>query len=102
VSTTSQSAAARNIRPGRSRVSRNAGHGSDEPSAGFVKIRGTARTASETRMGKLVYLMNVSLDGYVETPDHSLDWTVVDEELPPLVQRPLPRDGCVPLRAATV
>ena len=32
-------------------------------------------------MGKLVYLMNVSLDGYVETPDHSLDWTVVDEEL---------------------
>ncbi len=32
-------------------------------------------------MGKLVYLMNVSLDGYVETPDHSLDWTDVDEEL---------------------
>ena len=36
---------------------------------------------SEATMGKLVYLMNVSLDGYVETPDHSLDWTVVDEEL---------------------
>jgi dihydrofolate reductase len=32
-------------------------------------------------MGKLVYLMNVSLDGYVETLDHSLDWTVVDEEI---------------------
>ena len=32
-------------------------------------------------MGKLVYLMNVSLDGYVETPDHSLDWTDVNEEL---------------------
>ena len=32
-------------------------------------------------MGKLVYLLNVSLDGYVETPDHSLDWSVVDEEL---------------------
>ena len=32
-------------------------------------------------MGKLIYLMNVSLDGYVETPDHSLDWTTVDEEL---------------------
>jgi dihydrofolate reductase len=31
-------------------------------------------------MGKLVYLMNVSLDGYVETPDRSLDWSVVDEE----------------------
>jgi dihydrofolate reductase len=32
-------------------------------------------------MGKLVYLMNVSLDGYVETPDHSLDWTDVNEEV---------------------
>src|SRR5664279_5883806 len=42
---------------------------------------GPTHTESEPRMGKLVYLMNVSLDGYVETPDHSLDWTVVDEEL---------------------
>jgi dihydrofolate reductase len=25
--------------------------------------------------------MNVSLDGFVETPDHSLDWATVDEEL---------------------
>ncbi len=32
-------------------------------------------------MGKLVYDMNVSLDGYIETPDHSLDWANVDEEL---------------------
>jgi dihydrofolate reductase len=32
-------------------------------------------------MGKLIYSMNVSLDGYVETPDHSLDWAIVDEEL---------------------
>jgi dihydrofolate reductase len=32
-------------------------------------------------MGKLIYTMNVSLDGFVETPDHSLDWTVVDDEL---------------------
>jgi dihydrofolate reductase len=32
-------------------------------------------------MGKLVYSMNVSLDGFVETPDHSLDWADVDEEL---------------------
>ena len=32
-------------------------------------------------MGKLIYSMNVSLDGYVETPDHGLDWTNVDEEL---------------------
>jgi hypothetical protein len=41
---------------------------------------GTARIESEASMGKLVYLMNVSLDGYVETLDHSLDWTLVDEE----------------------
>ncbi len=32
-------------------------------------------------MGKLIYLFNVSLDGFIETPDHSLDWTKVDEEL---------------------
>ncbi len=32
-------------------------------------------------MGKVIYSMNVSLDGYVETPDHSLAWTVVDEEI---------------------
>ena len=32
-------------------------------------------------MGKVVYLMNVSLDGFVETPDHSTDWGKVDDEL---------------------
>jgi dihydrofolate reductase len=32
-------------------------------------------------MGRLIYLLNVSLDGFVETPDHSLDWTTVDDEL---------------------
>lgn len=32
-------------------------------------------------MGKLIYSLNVSLDGYVETPDHSLDWATVDDEL---------------------
>ncbi len=32
-------------------------------------------------MGKLIYSMNVSLDGFVETPDHSLDWALVDDEL---------------------
>ena len=32
-------------------------------------------------MGKLIYLFNVSLDGYVETPERSLDWTIVDDEL---------------------
>ena len=32
-------------------------------------------------MRQLVYAMNVSLDGYVEAPDHGLDWPVVDDEL---------------------
>ena len=32
-------------------------------------------------MGRLIYLMNVSLDGYIETTDHSLDWTTVDDEM---------------------
>jgi dihydrofolate reductase len=32
-------------------------------------------------MGKVVYLLNVSLDGFVETSDGGLDWTVIDEEL---------------------
>ena len=32
-------------------------------------------------MGKLIYLMNVSLDGFVETVDHSLAWTTVDDQL---------------------
>ena len=31
--------------------------------------------------GKLIYSMNVSLDGFVETPDHGLDWAAVDEEV---------------------
>jgi dihydrofolate reductase len=32
-------------------------------------------------MGRLVYGMSVSLDGFVETPSRSLDWVRVDEEL---------------------
>lgn len=32
-------------------------------------------------MGKLIYSLNVSLDGFVGTPDHSLDWANVDDEL---------------------
>ena len=32
-------------------------------------------------MGKLIYSLNVSLDGYVETPDHSLEWASIDEEV---------------------
>jgi dihydrofolate reductase len=32
-------------------------------------------------MGKLIYSLNVSLDGFIETPDQSLDWAVVDDEV---------------------
>ena len=32
-------------------------------------------------MGRVVYLMNVSLDGYVEGPDHDLGWGTTDDEL---------------------
>ena len=32
-------------------------------------------------MGKLIYSLNVSLDGFIETPDHSLEWATIDDEL---------------------
>ncbi len=32
-------------------------------------------------MGRLIYAMNVTLDGFIETPDHSLDWGLVDAEI---------------------
>ena len=32
-------------------------------------------------MGKLIYLLNTSLDGFIETPDRGLDWTFIDAEL---------------------
>jgi dihydrofolate reductase len=32
-------------------------------------------------MGRFVYSMMVSADGFVETPTHSLEWVIVDEEL---------------------
>ena len=32
-------------------------------------------------MGKLIYSLNTSLDGFIETPDRSLDWALVDEEV---------------------
>lgn len=32
-------------------------------------------------MDKLIYTLNVSLDGFVETTDRSLDWATVDDEL---------------------
>ena len=32
-------------------------------------------------MGRLVYSMSVSADGFIETPGHELDWVLIDEEL---------------------
>jgi dihydrofolate reductase len=32
-------------------------------------------------MGRVVYTMMVSLDGFVETLDHSLDWVTIDDEI---------------------
>lgn len=32
-------------------------------------------------MGRLIYLMNVSLDGFVNTAEGGLEWTQIDEEL---------------------
>jgi dihydrofolate reductase len=32
-------------------------------------------------MGRLLYTLNVSLDGFVEGPNHDLSWTQVDDEL---------------------
>jgi dihydrofolate reductase len=32
-------------------------------------------------MGRLVFSMSISLDGFVDTPSHSLDWVLIDEEL---------------------
>src|SRR2546428_13800662 len=32
-------------------------------------------------MRKLIYSMMVSLDGFIETPDRSLDWILIDEQL---------------------
>jgi dihydrofolate reductase len=34
-----------------------------------------------TRMGKLTYGMNVSLDGYIAGPDGGIEWSAPDEEL---------------------
>lgn len=32
-------------------------------------------------MGKLIYCLNTSADGFIETPDRDIGWTIVDEEL---------------------
>jgi dihydrofolate reductase len=32
-------------------------------------------------MGNIVFMMSVSVDGFIEAPDHDISWHVVDEEL---------------------
>jgi hypothetical protein len=32
-------------------------------------------------LGKLIYSLNVSLDGFAETADHGLEWAIVDDEV---------------------
>ena len=32
-------------------------------------------------MGRLIYCLNVSLDGFIETAERSLEWTMMDDEL---------------------
>jgi dihydrofolate reductase len=32
-------------------------------------------------MARLVYMQSVSLDGFIETPDHQIDWTIPSPEL---------------------
>ena len=32
-------------------------------------------------MARVIYSMSVSLDGFMETPSHDLDWAIMDEEL---------------------
>jgi hypothetical protein len=50
------------------------------PSAMVMFSCATSRRKEET-MGKLIYAMMVSLDGFIEGPDGELDWHVIDEEL---------------------
>ena len=54
----------------------------DSPADGPTEdILPCVSAAYDRMMGKLIYSLNVSLDGFVETPDHGLDWALVDEEL---------------------
>jgi dihydrofolate reductase len=44
-------------------------------------------------MATVIYSMGVSLDGFIETLDHSLDWHIVDEELHSFVNRQQAANG---------
>ncbi len=57
-------------------LGRDPGHG---PGRGLFTRRSVNWNKQTLR--KLIYSMSVSLDGFVETTDHSIDWVLVDEEL---------------------
>ena len=42
---------------------------------------GTMNTNAAGSERRVIYSMNVSLDGFVETTDRGLDWVIIDEEL---------------------
>jgi len=44
-------------------------------------VSSSRATRYSQAMGRLIYLMNVSIDGFVETSEHSLDWSRIDDEL---------------------
>jgi dihydrofolate reductase len=44
-------------------------------------ISGSLPARKEDLMRKVIYLMNLSLDGFVEGPDGKFDWSVPDEEV---------------------
>jgi len=46
-------------------------------------------------MGKLIYSMIVSLDGFVEDAQHSLDWILIDEELHQYFNDQQAEDGAI-------
>ena len=53
-------------------------------------------------MRKLIYMMNVTLDGYIAAPGDDLGWGTPSVAAPPVVQRPGPRARCLPLRPQAV
>ena len=53
-------------------------------------------------MGRSIYTLNVSLDGFVETADHSPDWGTADDELLTWFQPHDARAGRHDLRASAV
>jgi hypothetical protein len=53
-------------------------------------------------MVKLIYIANVSLDGFIEDASGSFEWTAPDEEVFALHHRSRALCRHVPLRSATV